>query len=71
MIAPPYRRPPNRLSPEDITRLVRMREQGATWKEIGRTFAKQDGACKSIFDKAKGCTPPGRGADAARACARA
>ena len=56
MIAPPYRRPRNSLSPEDVARLVHMREQGATWKEIGRAFAKQDGACKSIFDKAKGRT---------------
>ena len=54
MIAPSYRRPRNNLSPEQVADLVRMREQGATWKEIGRTFAKQDGACKSIFDKAKG-----------------
>ena len=70
MIAPPYRRPRNSLSPEDVVRLVRMRDQGATWKEIGRTFAKQDGACKSIFDKAKGGAPDGRGA-VAQACARA
>ena len=61
MIAPRYRRPNTRLSPEEVTRLVRMREQGATWKEIGRAFAKQDGACKSIFDKARGEPPRGRG----------
>ena len=53
MIAPRYRRPRNSLSPEQVTSLVHMREQGATWKEIGRTFRKQDGACKTIFDKAK------------------
>ena len=53
MIAPLYRRPRNSLSGEDVTRLVRMRDQGATWKEIGRSFGKQDGACKTIFDKAK------------------
>ena len=58
MIAPRYRRPRNRLSPEEVSSLVRMREQGATWKEIGRTFGKQDGACKSIFDKAMGQAPP-------------
>lgn len=53
MIAPRYRQPRNSLSPDQVTRLVQMREHGATWKEIGRTFSKQDGACKSIFDKAK------------------
>ncbi len=53
MIAPRYRSPRNSLSPDQVARLVDMREQGATWKEIGRTFHKQDGACKSIFDKAK------------------
>ena len=52
MIAPRYRRPRNSLAPEEVASLVRMREQGATWKEIGRTFRKQDGACKAIFDKA-------------------
>ena len=64
MIAPRYRRPRNTLSPEQVDSLVYMREQGATWKEIGRTFAKQDGACKSIFDKAKGGQPEGQGAEA-------
>ena len=63
MIAPRYRRPRNSLSPEEITRLVRMRDQGATWKEIGRTFRKQDGACKSIFDKAKGHRAEAGGAE--------
>ncbi len=63
MIAPRYRRPRNSLSPEDVARLVRMREQGATWKEIGRAFAKQDGACKSIFDKAKEQALQGYGPD--------
>ena len=53
MIAPRYRRPPSNLSPEQVASLVRMREQGATWREIGRTFSKQDCACKSIFDKAR------------------
>ncbi len=64
MIAPDYRRPRNNLSPEEVAQLVHMREQGATWKEIGRTFAKQDGACKTIFDKAKGCAPTGYRAEA-------
>ena len=53
MIAPRFRRPRTSLSPAEVTQLIAMREQGATWKEIGRAFAKQDGACKSIFDKAK------------------
>ncbi len=30
-----------------------MRDRGSTWKEIGRVFAKQDCACKSIYDQAK------------------
>ncbi len=64
MIAPVYRRPPNRLSPEEVARLVNMREQGATWKEIGRTFGKQDGACKSIFDRARGEGTPSYPAEA-------
>ena len=53
MIAPRYRRARTPLSPEEVARLIAMRQRGATWKEIGRAFAKQDGACKSIFDKAK------------------
>ncbi len=54
MIAPRYRSPRNSLTQADVSRLVAMREGGSTWKEIGRTFGKQDSACKSIFDKAKG-----------------
>ncbi len=52
MIAPRFRQPRQSLSPDQVADLVRMREQGATWKEIGRTFRKQDHACKTIFTKA-------------------
>lgn len=60
MIAPRYRRPRTPLTCEEVARLIAMRERGATWKEIGRAFAKQDGACKSIFDKAKAAAEPPR-----------
>ncbi len=53
MGSPSYRRSRTSLSCEEVSRLVRMREDGATWKDIGRAFKKQDGACKSIFDKAR------------------
>ena len=57
MIAPRYRRARTPLSADEVARLVAMRDQGATWKDIGRAFAKQDGACKTIFDKAKAPAP--------------
>ena len=53
MPPPRYRRPAQPLSPEQVSRLVAMREQGATWMQIGRVFSKQDHACKMIFDKAQ------------------
>jgi hypothetical protein len=52
VIAPRYRRPRHSLSSTEVSRLVGMREQGATWKDIGRAFGKQDGACKAIYDRA-------------------
>ncbi len=52
MIAPRYRRPRHSLDPTEVSRLVGMRKQGATWKDIGRAFGKQDGACKAIYDRA-------------------
>ena len=53
MVAPRYRRARHSLSPDEVSRLVRMREGGATWKEIGIAFRKQETACKGIFDKAR------------------
>jgi hypothetical protein len=50
---PSYRRAARRLTPEEVRRLVAMREAGATWKEIGRSFGKQDAACKSIYDRSQ------------------
>ena len=52
-MVPSYRRAVRRLTPQEVARLVALREGGATWKEVGRTFGKQDTACKSIFDKAR------------------
>ena len=52
-MVPSYRRAIRHLTPEEVDRLVRQRDAGATWKEIGRTFGKQDSACKSIYDRAK------------------
>jgi hypothetical protein len=49
---PTWRRPRRPLDPGEVSRLVGMRRQGATWKEIGRAFGKQDGACKLIYDRA-------------------
>lgn len=53
MIAPPYRQPRHSLTPEEVARLVAMRDGGATWKEVGRVFKKQDGACKALYERAK------------------
>ena len=53
-MTPNYRRAARRLDDDDVQRLVAMRRAGATWKEIGRVFGKQDTACKSIFDRATG-----------------
>ncbi len=53
MTAPPYRRPRRPLAAEDQARLVTMRDTGLTWREIGRVFGKQDGACKRIYDRLK------------------
>ena len=52
-MAPRYRRARHSLSPDEVSRLVQMREEGATWKEIGIAFRKQETACKGIFDKAR------------------
>ena len=52
-MVPSYRRAVRRLTPEAVGRLVALRDGGATWKEIGRRFGKQDSACKSIYDRAK------------------
>ena len=52
-MVPSYRRAIRHLTPEEVARLVRQRDAGATWKEIGRAFGKQDSACKSIYDRAK------------------
>jgi hypothetical protein len=54
---PSYRRSARRLTPEEVARLVALRDGGATWKEIGRTFAKQDAACKAIYDQARTTRP--------------
>lgn len=56
-MVPSYRRAARRLTPEEVARLVAMREAGATWKEVGRAFGKQDAACKSIYDRAR-AEPP-------------
>ena len=53
MIAPRYKRAPQRLGPGELARLVAMRDAGTTWKEIGLVFKKQDCACKHLYDKAK------------------
>jgi hypothetical protein len=50
---PSYRRAARRLTAEETARLVAMRDAGVTWKEIGRTFGKQDSACKSIYDQVR------------------
>ena len=52
-MVPSYRRAIRQLTPEEVDRLVRQRDAGATWMQIGRTFGKQDSACKSIYDRAK------------------
>ena len=57
-MVPSYRRAVRRLTAEEVSSLVAMREAGATWKEIGRAFRKQDTACKSIFDRAKAQAAP-------------
>ena len=54
MIPPSYRQPRRSLDDGEVSRLIGMRRQGATWKDIGRTFGKQDGACKAIYDRATG-----------------
>ena len=54
MLAPRFRRPRRSLMPEEVRALVDMRDRGATWKEIGVAFRKQETACKAIFDKAAG-----------------
>jgi hypothetical protein len=50
---PSYRRAAHRLTPAEVRDLVARRDAGATWKEIGRTFGKQDAVLKSIYDQAK------------------
>jgi hypothetical protein len=50
---PRYKRLRHSLAPEEVQRLVSLRDRGATWKEVGRVFNKQDGACKRIYDRAK------------------
>jgi hypothetical protein len=53
MPAPPsFKRPRRVPSPEEIEALVAMRDQGATWREIGRVAGKQDGACKRLYAQA-------------------
>lgn len=53
MSAPRFRRPRHRLTKEEVRTLVRMRDGGATWKEIGIAFGKQETACKAIFDRVR------------------
>jgi hypothetical protein len=52
MIAPRFRQPRRPLTADEVRALVHMRDRGATWKEIGVAFRKQETACKAIFDKA-------------------
>ncbi len=52
-MVPSYRRAVRRLTPEEVIRLIALRDGGATWKDVGRTFGKQDTACKSIYERAK------------------
>ena len=52
MVALRFRQPRQVLSSDQVGVLVRMREEGATWKDIGVAFHKQETACKAIFDKA-------------------
>ena len=56
-MVPSYRRAVRRLTSDEVLRLVALRDGGATWKEVGRTFGKQDTACKSIYDRAKLAAP--------------
>jgi hypothetical protein len=63
VLAQRFRRPRRSLAPEEVSALVRMRDGGATWKEIGVAFRKQETACKAIFDKAAG-DPKGSREDA-------
>ncbi len=47
-----FRRPRRRLPREEMEALVAMRDGGATWREIGRVFSKQDDACKRLYARA-------------------
>jgi hypothetical protein len=49
----PTRRPNSTLDAAAIDRLVALRDAGASWKDIGREFNKQDARCAQIYDRAK------------------
>lgn len=52
-MSPDARRPNKKMDEVAVARLVAMREGGASWKDIGREFGKQDAVCSQIYTRAK------------------